>query len=87
MAEATIIDGKAIAAGLQERVAATAAKLRAEYGIAPAPLLASPLSSIACRPMPGCRRSSILWHGSMPMSGSTAFSCSCLCRPALIQSA
>jgi methylenetetrahydrofolate dehydrogenase (NADP+)/methenyltetrahydrofolate cyclohydrolase len=34
MAEATIIDGKAIAAGLQERVAATAAKLRDEHGIA-----------------------------------------------------
>ena len=33
MAEATIIDGKAIAAGLQERVAATAAKLRDEHGI------------------------------------------------------
>jgi methylenetetrahydrofolate dehydrogenase (NADP+)/methenyltetrahydrofolate cyclohydrolase len=33
MAEATIIDGRAIAAGLQERVAATAAKLRDEYAI------------------------------------------------------
>jgi methylenetetrahydrofolate dehydrogenase (NADP+) / methenyltetrahydrofolate cyclohydrolase len=33
MAEATIIDGKAVAAGLRERVAATAAKLRDEHGI------------------------------------------------------
>jgi methylenetetrahydrofolate dehydrogenase (NADP+)/methenyltetrahydrofolate cyclohydrolase len=33
MAEATIIDGKAIAAELQSRVAATATKLRDEYGI------------------------------------------------------
>jgi methylenetetrahydrofolate dehydrogenase (NADP+)/methenyltetrahydrofolate cyclohydrolase len=33
MAEATIIDGKAIAAGLRERVAATAAILREEHGI------------------------------------------------------
>jgi methylenetetrahydrofolate dehydrogenase (NADP+)/methenyltetrahydrofolate cyclohydrolase len=34
MAEATIIDGKAIAARLRERVAAAAAKLRDEHGIA-----------------------------------------------------
>jgi len=34
MAEASIIDGKAIAAGLQARVAVAAAKLRDEYGIA-----------------------------------------------------
>ena len=33
MAEATVIDGRAIAAGLRERVAATAAKLREEHGI------------------------------------------------------
>jgi methylenetetrahydrofolate dehydrogenase (NADP+) / methenyltetrahydrofolate cyclohydrolase len=33
MAEATIIDGKAIAAGLQARVAATAAKMRDGHGI------------------------------------------------------
>jgi methylenetetrahydrofolate dehydrogenase (NADP+)/methenyltetrahydrofolate cyclohydrolase len=33
MAEATIIDGRAIAAGLQARVAAAAAKLRDEHGI------------------------------------------------------
>jgi methylenetetrahydrofolate dehydrogenase (NADP+)/methenyltetrahydrofolate cyclohydrolase len=33
MAEATIIDGKAVAAGLRERIAAAAARLREEHGI------------------------------------------------------
>ena len=33
MAEASIIDGKAVAAGLRERLAAAAARLREEHGI------------------------------------------------------
>jgi methylenetetrahydrofolate dehydrogenase (NADP+) / methenyltetrahydrofolate cyclohydrolase len=35
MAEATLIDGAAIAAGLRERVAAAAAALRAQHGVVP----------------------------------------------------
>jgi methylenetetrahydrofolate dehydrogenase (NADP+)/methenyltetrahydrofolate cyclohydrolase len=35
MADATLIDGAAIAAGLRARVAAAAAKLRAEHGVVP----------------------------------------------------